>query len=225
MTRMVQGGPQVIPGALERYRETWGVDFQALVVQSRVEGFRSNTSGVPPAAAPILEGERPAELADAWQASLHFGHAQGHVCLHLREPALLLSGDQLLPTISSNISLYPGEGSTDPLDDFFTSLTRLEALPEETIVLPAHGQPFRGVHARVAQLRAEHEDRLAKLVEFAAEPRDATELAAALFGARNLEGVNSILAHGETLAHIQYLQKRGGLVRVVDGERVRWKRP
>lgn len=211
--------------ALDEYRRTWGVDFEALLIQARAAGvFDKLVSGIPAPTDFIREGERIGELRDPWVASLHFGHAEGHVCLHFAAAQLLISGDQLLPAISSNVSLYPDAGASDPLGDFLDSLARLATLPEETVVLPAHGQPFRGAAARAAQLRAGHEQRLGKLSEFTAEPRGTAEIVGALFGARKLEGWNTLLAFGETLAHIRYLQVRGALRRVAQGAEVYWQR-
>ena len=211
--------------ALAEYRDTWGVDFDALLTRARAAGvFDKLVSGIPAQTCFITEGERIAELRDPWYASVHFGHAEGHVCLHWLQSNLLISGDQLLPAISSNVSLYPGAGSSDPLGDFLDSLERLAGLPEATVVLPAHGRPFRGAAARAAQLRAGHELRLTTLRDFAAQPRRTAEIVAALFGARNLEGWNSLLAYGETLAHIRYLQLRGGLTRLAQGDDVHWLR-
>jgi glyoxylase-like metal-dependent hydrolase (beta-lactamase superfamily II) len=213
------------PEPLAEYRDTWGVDFAALLSRARGAGvFERLVSGMPEEAPAIYEGEHIEELRDPWQASLHFGHAEGHVCLHWREGRLFISGDQLLPGISSNISLYPGAASSDPLHDFLVSLERLAALAPDTIVLPAHGQPFRGAAERAAQLRAGHEQRLARLSDFTAEPRETAEVVGALFGARKLEGWNSLLAFGETLAHIRYLHARGGLTRLAEGGQVHWVR-
>ncbi len=211
--------------ALAEYRDTWGVDFEVLLTRARAAGVYDRlVSGMPAPTSFITEGERIAELRDPWHASLHHGHAEGHLCLYWRQSNLLISGDQLLPAISSNVSLYPGAGSEDPLADFLHSLERLAGLPETTVVLPAHGRPFRGPAARAAQLRAGHELRLRTLRDFAAQPRGTAEIVGALFGARNLEGWNSMLAYGETLAHIRYLQLRGGLTRLGAGAEVRWLR-
>ena len=222
-----QGSLQDTAGgaALAEYRDTWGVDFEELLARAKAVGvFAKLTSGLPAQATPITEGERIAELRDPWSASLHFGHAEGHVCLHWREGQLMISGDQLLPSISSNISLYPGAGSLDPLADFFASLERLAALPAETIVLPAHGQPFRGAAFRARQLRSGHERRLAQVVEFCGVPRAIPAIVGELFGARNLEGWNSLLAYGETLAHVRYLHGRAGLTRLAGDGAVHWVR-
>jgi glyoxylase-like metal-dependent hydrolase (beta-lactamase superfamily II) len=211
--------------ALAEYRDTWGVDFAALLGSARATGtLEKLLSGMPEAGAAITEAETIGELRDPWRASVHFGHADGHVCLHWGEGALFIGGDQLLPAISSNVSLYPGLASRDPLGDFLASLERLEQLPPETIVLPAHGQPFRGAAARVAQLRAGHAQRLARLTDFTAAPHTTPEVVMALFGARNLEGWNRLLAFGETLAHIRYLHGRGGIARLAEAGEVRWQR-
>ncbi len=212
-------------GALAEYRDAWGVDFEELLARAKAAGvFARLTSGLPAAGTPITAGERIAELRDPWQASLHFGHAEGHVCLHWPQGALMISGDQLLPSISSNISLYPGAGSPDPLADFFASLEWLATLAPETIVLPAHGQPFRGAADRARQLRAGHERRLGQVLEFCRGPRGTAAIVGELFGARNLEGWNSLLAYGETLAHVRYLHSRAALTRLADGGQVHWLR-
>jgi glyoxylase-like metal-dependent hydrolase (beta-lactamase superfamily II) len=211
--------------ALAEYRRMWGVDFEELLARAKAAGvFEKLNTGLPAQSAPITEGERIVELRDPWQASLHFGHAEGHVCLHWPQGQLLISGDQLLPKISSNISVYPGAGSADPLADFFASLERLATLPAETIVLPAHGQPFRGAALRAQQLRAGHDRRLAQVLDFCSEPRGTTALVSELFGTRNLEGWNSLLAYGETLAHVRYLHVRAQLTRLAERDQVHWVR-
>jgi glyoxylase-like metal-dependent hydrolase (beta-lactamase superfamily II) len=211
--------------ALAEYRSTWGVDFAELVERARAGGaFQRLVSGLPEPAPPIAEGEFPAELRDPWRVSLHFGHAEGHACLYWHEAQLFISGDQLLPSISSNVSLYPGSVSTDPLGDFLAALERLGQLPTETVVLPAHGQPFRGAARRSAHLRQGHERRLAQLSDFTAQPRTTAEVVGELFGARNLEGWNRLLAYGETLAHMRYLTLRGGLTRLAQSSAVYWVR-
>jgi glyoxylase-like metal-dependent hydrolase (beta-lactamase superfamily II) len=217
--------PRDMSAVLAEYRSIWGVDFAELVERARAGGaYQRLVSGLPDPAPAIAEGEWLAELRDPWRASLHFGHAEGHVCLHWPAAQLLISGDQLLPSISSNVSLYPGAASADPLADFLTALERLGQLPAETVVLPAHGQPFRGAALRSAQLRQGHERRLAQLSEFAAQPRTTAAVVAELFGARNLEGWNRLLAYGETLAHMRYLALRGGLTRLAEPHAVYWQR-
>jgi glyoxylase-like metal-dependent hydrolase (beta-lactamase superfamily II) len=220
----------LVPGdtrvALAAYQAAWGVDFAALVERANAAGaYARLVSGLPVPARFLGEGETPPEFRDPWRVSLHFGHAEGHACLHWPEGGLFISGDQLLPSISSNVSLYPGTEASDPLGDYLASLERLGQLPDETLVLPAHGQPFRGAALRAAQLRRGHAQRLERLTDFTAQPRSTEAVVGELFGARNLQGWNSVLAYGETLAHISHLLLRGGLQRIAhaDGS-IHWVR-
>jgi glyoxylase-like metal-dependent hydrolase (beta-lactamase superfamily II) len=220
----------LVPGdtraALAAYRAAWGVDFAALVERANAAGaYERLVSGLPLPARFLGEAETPRELRDPWRISLHFGHAEGHACLHWPEGNLFISGDQLLPSISSNISLYPGAAASDPLGDYLASLERLGKLADDTLVLPAHGQPFRGAALRAAQLRQGHAQRLERLSDFLTEPRTTEAAVGHLFGARNLQGWNSVLAYGETLAHISHLLLRGGLHRLAqaDGD-IHWVR-
>jgi len=220
------GGASQRPGVIEAYREEWGFDFRELLAsgQASMGMYADVVSGLPDATAPLVADTTPDELRDPWKVSLHFGHAEGHLCLHWEQGGMFVSGDQLLPTISSNISLYPDVSSHDPLGDFFDSLEKLDQLPPDTIVLPAHGLPFRGVQARVAALRAEHAGRLVEIERFCAEPREVGDIVAVLFGRRKLDGMNRLLAYGETIAHMRYLKLRDRLARTAQGGVPRWVR-
>jgi len=89
-----------------------------------------------------------------------YGHAPEHVSLHCAEDHLLISGDMVLPRISTNVSVWPVEPDGDPLGDFLESLDQFSAFDAGTLVLPSHGRPFRGIQPRVAELKAHHAARL-----------------------------------------------------------------
>src|SRR6201999_2862119 len=86
------------------------------------------------------------------------GHGPEHISLHCAALGMLISGDMILPRISTNISVIDIEPEADPLPLFLASIARMRELPEDTRVLPSHGKPFRGLHERVRQL-VEHHDR------------------------------------------------------------------
>lgn len=136
------------------------------------------------------------------------GHALAHQSFYSAEPALLISGDQILPTISPNISLTVADWGLDPLGDYLVSLDLLARLPTHTLVLPSHGRPFTGLHARIADLRAHHLQDLALLRDHIANPRNAFELLPALYG-RQLKGFNLYLGLHECVAHLEHLVRRG----------------
>ena len=144
-----------------------------------------------------------------WEVLIGRGHSPEHACLLDRERRLLIAGDQLLPTISSNVSVYPTEPKADPLRLWFQSLASLEqALPSDVLVLPAHGEPFRGAHGRLRELAAEHERGLQALRELCRTPQRAVDVFPALFKSA-ITDRNLIMAAGEAISHLNYLIERG----------------
>ena len=123
---------------------------------------------------------------------------------------------KLLPTISTNISVWSIEPDADSLGRFLDSLTAFEALPDDTLVLPSHGLPFRGIAARVAQLRVHHRDRLDELIAAirdAGRPVTAGEIVPVLFR-RRLDLQQLFFAMGEAIAHLNHLWHAGQVTRI-----------
>jgi glyoxylase-like metal-dependent hydrolase (beta-lactamase superfamily II) len=156
----------------------------------------------------LRAGDRLAIGGRQWDIVVGAGHSPEHVCLHDAAQGLLISGDQVLPRITSNVSVYPTEPEADPLGDWLDSIARLKTLPEDTLVLPAHNEPFFGLHTRLDQLAADHTRKLEALLEACAEPLSAFESFAILF--RRPIGDDEIqMATGEALAHLRWLHRRG----------------
>ena len=130
--------------------------------------------------------------------------------------------DQVLPRITSNVSLNLSEPEADPLGDWLASIAKLKTLPGSLLVLPAHGEPFTGLHARLDALDHGHRDRLDALHAHLAEPRRAVDCFSILFG-RKIDDSVFGLATGEAMAHLRHLEVEGKAVRDVhDG--VHWYR-
>jgi glyoxylase-like metal-dependent hydrolase (beta-lactamase superfamily II) len=162
--------------------------------------------------------------AYAWEIIVGRGHSPEHACLYCAELNLLVSGDQLLPTISSNVSVFPTEPDANPLADWIESLGRLkQRVPEDVLVLPAHGKPFRGAHGRLDDLVADHVDGLDALVAFCAEPKRVIDVFPALFR-RKIDRNNLIMATGESVSHLNYLLNDGRLDATRDADGVVWYR-
>jgi glyoxylase-like metal-dependent hydrolase (beta-lactamase superfamily II) len=159
-----------------------------------------------------------------WRVIVGSGHSPEHACLFCEELNLLISGDQILPTISSNVSVYPTEPDSNPLANWFESLNRLkQVLPEDVLVLPAHGKPFRGAHQRLQTLVDEHEEGLFKLRKAIREPKRALDVFPSLFKSR-IDENNLIMATGESIAHLHYLYYRNELAIDRDDDGVNWYR-
>ncbi len=196
-------------GSLDLYMEHFGAFGR--VVSPMPESFRQLHDGMK-----LSIGEHE------WEVIVGRGHSPEHACLFCSDLNLLIAGDQILPTISSNVSVYPTEPAANPLAHWFESLAKLkELLPEDVLVLPAHGKPFVGAHARLDQLREEHETGLDRLRKLCVQPRRAVDVFSALFKARISER-NLIMATGEAISHLNYLVDKGEVTMQRDDAGVNW---
>ena len=153
-----------------------------------------------------------------WQVLVGSGHSPEHACLYCAELNMLISGDQILPIITSNVSVHPTESNANPLKDWMESLDRFLETPADTFVLPAHNLPFYGVRNRLRELIDHHEDRLLAVEEACAiKPHNARELLPVLF-ARELDARQMMMALGEAIAHVHLLLHRNRLERTLDSE-------
>ncbi len=155
-----------------------------------------------------------------WRVVVGSGHSPEHACLLNEASGVLVSGDQVLPRISSNVSISPSEPEGDPLGEWLTSIDRLLELPDDLLVCPAHGEPFYGLHTRLTALRDEHHARLDDLAAFIAEPKRTVDSFHILFN-RPITGENRGMATGEASAHFRHLERQGR-ARREDREGVRW---
>jgi glyoxylase-like metal-dependent hydrolase (beta-lactamase superfamily II) len=156
----------------------------------------------------------------SWHCLAGYGHAPEHIALHNPALGVLISGDMVLPRISTNISVDATEPDGNPLALFLASLERMGSLPADTLVLPSHGKPFRGLHTRIDQLQAHHADRLADVMAACqAAPCSAADLLPVLFK-RTLDVHQTTFAMGESIAHLNALWHGGQLLRRVDAHGV-----
>jgi glyoxylase-like metal-dependent hydrolase (beta-lactamase superfamily II) len=161
----------------------------------------------------LMDGSEVDIGGRVWRCIAGYGHAPEHISLFCEEAKLLISGDMVLPRISTNVSVVDVEPEADPLTLYLNSLTRYLELPADTLVLPSHGKPFTGLHARVDQLREHHDERLAEVVAACrAEPTHAAGLLGVLFK-RKLDLHQTSFAMGEAIAHLHALWLKGQLRR------------
>ena len=168
----------------------------------------------------IRDGDVMRIGARNWEVVSGYGHSPEHSALFCAADKLLISGDMVLPRISTNVSVFAMEPEGSPLALYLESLARYEAMPEDTLVLPSHGKPFRGVRTRVAQLREHHDARLAEVREAcAAKPHSAADIVPLMFR-RELDIHQLTFAMGEALAHLHLLWLAGALTRTQDADGV-----
>jgi glyoxylase-like metal-dependent hydrolase (beta-lactamase superfamily II) len=184
--------------------------------------FASAVSEVPQSFVRMRDGDVLRIGARTWRVVVGSGHCPEHACLVDAAGGLMIAGDQVLPRITSNVSVGLSEPEADPLGDWLRSIARLRDLSPQLLVLPAHGEPFTGLHARLDALHDGHRDRLDALHGHLAEPRRAVDCFAILFG-RKIDDSLIGLATGEALAHLRRLEIEGRAVRE-DRDGVGWYR-
>jgi glyoxylase-like metal-dependent hydrolase (beta-lactamase superfamily II) len=186
-------------------------------MKSRRNYYPSLVPAVPGAYTRLQDGQSLRIGAHDWRVITGFGHSPEHAALYSDQLKVLISGDMVLPRISTNVSVFAVEPEGNPLQLYLDSLGKFASLPPDTLVLPSHGRPFRGLHTRIAQLRAHHEARLAEVVAACAEPRSAVDIVPIMFR-RQLDAHQLSFALGEALAHLHKLWRDGILARVTGSD-------
>ena len=212
-----------VPGAGKRFYASAGFADDQLHHYEKMFGFFGKfVSPLPESYHRIQAGDEISTGDNRWKVLVGRGHSPEHACLYCEDLNVLISGDQLLPTISSNVSVYPTEPNSNPLHDWLTSLADLKhKIPEDVLVLPAHGKAFRGAHERLDSLIDEHEEGLLKLEKLCSKAKRATDVFPALFR-REITGANLIMATGEAIAHLNYLLEQGRITVEADHHGVNW---
>lgn len=211
--------------ALEFYHRC-GWDSEALdIFKVRFGSYGKYISALPDSYRRVRDGEEIQIGEHRWQAVLTSGHSPEHLSLYCPELKLLISGDQVLPKISSNISVHPNEPDANPLSEWLASLEALkQRVSEDVLVLPAHGDCFHGLHQRLNDLALEHRDDLDRLREALATPQRTVDVFSALFS-RPINNPDLLsMATGESLAHLNYLLARGEAAVERDADGVAWYR-
>jgi glyoxylase-like metal-dependent hydrolase (beta-lactamase superfamily II) len=208
--------------ALRFYRAA-GWDVEALeTYRARFGFFGKMLHALPDSFHRLRDGDEVVIGDHTWRVVVGCGHSPEHACLYCPELKLLISGDQVLPRISSNVAVFPTEPDADPLNEWLGSLARIkDVVPDDVLVLPAHRDPFIGLHARIDELIEGHQQGLAALRKLIVAPKRAVDVFPALFR-RTIDEQTLGMATGESLAHLNYLVARGEAVRQRDAEGVDW---
>jgi glyoxylase-like metal-dependent hydrolase (beta-lactamase superfamily II) len=155
-----------------------------------------------------------------WRIVAGYGHSPEHCALYCEDDALLISGDMILPRISTNVSVFDMEPDGNPLALYLASLERYATMRADTLVLPSHGKPFIGVRTRVKQLQEHHADRLKEVLESCSRAAcSAADIVPVMFK-RELDMHQMAFALGEALAHLHVLWHQGTLERSLEDDGV-----
>jgi len=181
-------------------------------VRERSNYYATMVKQVPAQYRRLMNGMRLRIGDHEWQCIAGYGHAPEHIALFCPALKVLISGDMVLPRISTNISVYDIEPEANPLPLYLESIAAMRTLlPVDALVLPSHGKPFTGLHRRIEQLISHHDERFAEVLQACAEaPHSAAQLLPVMFK-RELDMHQTTFALGESVAHVHALQADGRL--------------
>lgn len=205
-------------------------ESQLAAIRSRGNLYSRLVPALPTSYRRLHHGQRLTIGGRQWRCVAGYGHAPEHMALFCEDEPVLISGDMVLPRISTNVSVYASEPEADALGLFLSSLVEYRSLPAETLVLPAHGRPFggrgsqgaQGLHGRIAQLERHHRDRLADLLAACATQALSAAEALPILFQRPIGPEQMTFALGESLAHLHRLWHAGQLHRQADRQGV-WR--
>ncbi len=212
---MSENSGKPTPATTLRHLDIHGTEPKHIAAFAKDRGMPPMLFGPQPGALVRLRGGGRVRMGGrVWRVDIAEGHADEHASYYCSQDSILIAGDQILQRISPVIGVFASEPLADPLNDYLSSLPIYGALPAETLVLPSHGLPFYGLHARLDQLRRHHVQRLENTLAALEHPRTATECAKVLFERAVGEG-QWFLALAETLAHLHRLEGEGRVGRNV----------
>ncbi len=224
---LTDSGREAPPDAIAFFRRAGWNDAAIESYRARFGNFGKHIHALPDSYRRLQDGEVLHIGAHEWRVIIGNGHSPEHACLHCPALKVLISGDQVLPRISSNVSVNPMEPDADPMADWLRSLDKLQReVDDDVLVLPSHNDCFHGLHRRIDALRRGQMLALDRLRRRLDEPRRAIDVFGALF-ARPIDAADTPLlgmATGESLACLNHLVHRGEVGVEVDGQGVAWYR-
>ena len=216
MARMLTLDVQDVPDAQAiAFYTRAGMDPEELARRrtERPFNFADCVAPLPVGYTRLTEGATITMGGRTWDIRMGHGHAPEHATFWSRDDHLVIGGDQLLPSISPNLGVYPTEPEADPVKDWIKSCEYFrDFADEDQLILPGHKLPFTGLQTRLRQLTENHEGALRRLLDHLSEPQAAGDCFLPLFK-RNIGRGEYGLALVEAVAHMNHLHQAGLVTR------------
>lgn len=188
-------------------------DMLAARAAERPFNFADCVAHLPPGFTRIREGDVLGLAGQDWHVRCGDGHAPEHATFWSADGRLVLGGDQLLPSISANLGVYPAEPAADPVAEWMASCARMGTFAtDDQLVLPGHKLPFTGLPLRLTQMIDNHLGALSRLIDHLAEPHTIADCFVPIFK-RDITGPEYGMALVEAVAHVNHLWRAGRLTR------------
>lgn len=219
LTRMLtlDEQPTYSPESIRFYTRA-GMDADVLTTRltERPFNFADCVHPLPLGFTRLTEGQSITMAGRPWTVRMGDGHAPEHATFWTDD--IVLGGDQLLPSISANLGVYPTEPEADPVADWLAACDRLAPFATDTqLILPGHKLPFTGLPKRMQQYTENHHSALDRLRAHLTTPHSAAQCFLPLFK-RDISGGEYGLALVEAMAHVNHLWLAGEASRTLSSD-------
>lgn len=144
-----------------------------------------------------------------WQLHEGLGHTPCNILLYQAEQKWIITGDQILPDIVTNVSTWWRQDK-NPLGLYLSSLKSLRSL-SVNLALPAHGAPFNNFSERCNQLSTVHAQRLQQLIDIIRAGHTSIPEILDKLGGKALHSPLFLLVAGQIYARIAFLLAEGDI--------------
>lgn len=150
------------------------------------------------------------------------GHTEGHICLYDEAKKIFFSGDHVLYDITPHIESWSPQ--INALKDYLESLDKVKDLPV-SLVLPGHRRFFTDLKSRIEEIKKHHEARAREVLDvLGAGTLNAYDIASKMTWDIDCENWEDFppaqkwFAVGEAIAHLQYLEEKSKVKRIITGK-------
>jgi len=150
------------------------------------------------------------------------GHTEGHICLYDEAKKIFFSGDHVLYDITPHIESWSPQ--INALKDYLESLDKVKDLPV-SLVLPGHRRFFTDLKSRIEEIKKHHEARAREVLDvLSAGTLNAYDIASKMTWDIDCENWEDFppaqkwFAVGEAIAHLQYLEEKSKVKRIITGK-------
>lgn len=173
--------------------------------------YQKQVAALPEDYVPLSDGQHLTIGDRSWKVLVGNGHAAEHLTLWSK--GLAIVGDQILPSISSNLTIPFTEPEGDLVAEWLLSCQKLLTVADNQILgLPGHQRPFTGLQNRLVQIQSNMEGAIERLSKILVRPSSALECMEQ-FHNRSLTFVQRKQMLPEIVGFLNHLYRKGDVER------------
>lgn len=202
--------------AVAEFFQRWSIPADQIgSIHAMLEGFKAGCPDLDQCQLEYITENQTFDIGHRkWQIISGWGHTPHNSALFCQDDGIMLSGDQILPSIFPNISIWYGSDS-NPLQLYLDSIQAQKSLAI-SLVCPSHGGTLENIQQRIDKITKFHLDRIKRAIEFCRDtPKTAYECIPPVMNKKSNHFLVSLVA-GQVFAILALLENKGILKRCSD---------